>query len=548
MSDKEYKINKLLYGKQTYNNSINTSFSHFLKEGLSANLDKFFTDYENIFFDIPKEGEINSHKYLISRSQEYLKNTFPYDISDFYNNQLNKQLLRNNSGQFGVNDWVIKEGILKSKIFDTPSLRIGNGNYSEDALSFTTLGYLTPKNFIQEYKKYDKQVTDNTLPYYTYLSGPDSYDDAVITTAYQDFNLSEIRDELLNISLEDIVNKNIKEVIVNGEIKQIKKVYPELFAWFGVNSLTHFSSDNKYNFPSPSSITVDLPSPLPDTTQNVPYSTYTLNNNNTGLAYYFHTDDEVWLTINFLDENGNLIEYIGIKNPSADSLPTSDFPEDYNKRSMTGNGIYNLNGGYIIDYNPNQSNIIAYNGIGGCPLPWYGNDGLINGFELSNNISHNSKFNMSNHFHDIPSNTKTIRIEIKFKRRGDYKQTRNKDNSISEVATGINSENSGRCSAFIKNIYFGLNLLFEDDNKDKIYYKPNKIYPAFESNYFNKKINEDDIIGYNELNNIESISTNGFINNNSNLNGINTPSILNNTGSNTTPNSSPNMSFNIPNL
>jgi len=545
MSDKKYKINKLLYGKQTYNNSINTAFSHFLKEGISVDLDKFFLDYENIFFNIPKDGEINSHHYLISRSQEYLKNTFPYDISDFYNNKLNKQLLKNNSGQAGIDNWVIKEGVLKSKLFDTPSLRTGNGNYSEESLNFTTLGYLTPKNFIAEYKKYDKEVINDDSQYFTYLSGPDSNDESIITTAYQDFNLSDIKDDLLGISLEDIVNKNITEVVVNGELKKIKKVYPELFAWFGINGITHFSTNNIYNYPSPSTITTDNPGFIPDITQTYTVTGFNLNNNGSENAYYFHTDDEVWLTINFLDNNENIIEYIGLKNPSAENLPTDNFPENYTKRSMPEDGIFPLNGGYIVDNSPNSSNIVAYNGIGGCPLPWYGNDGLIDGFELSNNILHTKNFNLNNHFHDIPSNTKTVRIEIKFKRRGDYKKIRTQDPTVTGAPTGFNSENPGRCSAFINNIYFGLNLLFEDDPRDKIYYKPNKIYPIFESKYFQKGIDEEDIIGFRELTNISNINSNGFLLNSSNLNGLSIPTITNNTGSNTTPNSSPISNFNF---
>ena len=92
MDDKDLKINKILYGKQTYGNSIDTEFSHYLSNNI-VDLNKFFQDYENFFFFIPKQGEVNSHQYLISRSQEYLRSQFPLDITDFYNNRLNKQVV-----------------------------------------------------------------------------------------------------------------------------------------------------------------------------------------------------------------------------------------------------------------------------------------------------------------------------------------------------------------------------------------------------------------------------------------------------------------------
>ncbi len=318
MSDKEVKVSKTLYGKQTYANSIDTEFSQYLTSQID--LDKFFAEYENVFYFIPKEGEINSHQYLISRSLEYLRNTFPYDITDFYNNKLNKQLLKNNTGQNGTNNWIIQEGILKSKKFDIPSLRAGG--YPQDALGYASIGYLSPINFASEYEKYEGEIINSEDQYFTYLAGPDSNDDSIITKAYQDFNLSDIKDEVLGISLKDIVSKNITEVIINGETKTIKKVYPELFAWFITDAIAHFTeggSTNVYAYPGGS------------TTNNK--SEYKLIPE-TSQVFRFFTDDETWLVLNFLDENDNLIEYFGIKNPSAEGLPTTDFPEYYDLRSF----------------------------------------------------------------------------------------------------------------------------------------------------------------------------------------------------------------------
>jgi hypothetical protein len=545
MDDKDLKINKILYGKQTYGNSIDTEFSHYLSNNI-IDLNKFFQDYENYFFFIPKQGEINSHQYLVSRSQEYLRSQFPLDITDFYNNKLNKQLLKNNTGQNGTNSWVIQEGILKSKKFDIPSLRAGG--YPQDALGYASLGYLSPINFASEHKKYEGEIINSEDQYFTYLAGPDFNDDSIITKAYQDFNLSDIKDEVLGISLEDIVSKNITEVIINGETKTIKKVYPELFAWFITDAIAHFVDNHTYRHPNPNGGgTVD------DARTRSSYNLTDGNGPIQSQVFRFFTDDETWLVLNFLDENNNLIEYFGIKNPSAEGLPTTNFPEYYDLRSFyisQGNsdkvdgipdskpysGIPPMNGGYIADYRPEVTSLVVYNGIGGCPLPSYGNTELINGFKLSNTISHNGSFNMSNHFHDIPSNTKTIRVEVVFKRRGDYKDIR-VDNGNE---TGFNSPNSGRCSAYMSNIYFGLNIMFEGDERDKIYYKPNKIYPVCESKYFEKDIAEEDVDGLTQINNINYISVNGFINNsNTSIFGQSMANILATSGS-----SNPQPTFN----
>lgn len=41
-------------------------------ETTSFSLDDFFALYEDLFYQIPKEGEINSHTYILNRTTEYL--------------------------------------------------------------------------------------------------------------------------------------------------------------------------------------------------------------------------------------------------------------------------------------------------------------------------------------------------------------------------------------------------------------------------------------------------------------------------------------------
>ena len=68
---------KKVYGINTYSKVVDTSFSEFITAPtlVSASVitvDEFFNQYEQLFFDIPVTGEINSHTYLITRSQQYV--------------------------------------------------------------------------------------------------------------------------------------------------------------------------------------------------------------------------------------------------------------------------------------------------------------------------------------------------------------------------------------------------------------------------------------------------------------------------------------------
>jgi hypothetical protein len=54
---------------------INTQFRQLGQtEGLGTeiSLDDFFKLYDDLFYIIPKEGDINSHRYILNREAEYL--------------------------------------------------------------------------------------------------------------------------------------------------------------------------------------------------------------------------------------------------------------------------------------------------------------------------------------------------------------------------------------------------------------------------------------------------------------------------------------------
>jgi hypothetical protein len=72
--------------KTQYQEVIDTSFTQLvpptpiIDEILNVpTVDEFFQNYEQLFFEIPKFGEINSHEYLIKTSQAYIGSTVVND-------------------------------------------------------------------------------------------------------------------------------------------------------------------------------------------------------------------------------------------------------------------------------------------------------------------------------------------------------------------------------------------------------------------------------------------------------------------------------------
>jgi hypothetical protein len=72
------KFNKQVYDKGQYTKVINTSFTQLGVQSIQETInnqpttDQFFSMYNDLFYDIPELGEINSHEYLIKKSSEYI--------------------------------------------------------------------------------------------------------------------------------------------------------------------------------------------------------------------------------------------------------------------------------------------------------------------------------------------------------------------------------------------------------------------------------------------------------------------------------------------
>ena len=68
---------KQVYGINTYNKAIDTNFTELISPiaAVTASVvtvSDFFSYYDQLFFDIPVSGSLNSHTYLVQRSQQYI--------------------------------------------------------------------------------------------------------------------------------------------------------------------------------------------------------------------------------------------------------------------------------------------------------------------------------------------------------------------------------------------------------------------------------------------------------------------------------------------
>jgi hypothetical protein len=77
----QVQLVKQVYNKDQYQKVIDTSFTQLVQPTTAAtgstlpSVNQFFDYYNQLFFDIPKFGETNSHEYLIKTSQEYIGTT-----------------------------------------------------------------------------------------------------------------------------------------------------------------------------------------------------------------------------------------------------------------------------------------------------------------------------------------------------------------------------------------------------------------------------------------------------------------------------------------
>ncbi len=103
---------KEIYGTNTYTKAVDTGFTELITPTIEVDpnivtVEQFFQYYEDLFFDIPVSGSINSHVYLVERSQQYIggsviDNEKQALIEEI--NSLRQQLLDLNQSFTSIND------------------------------------------------------------------------------------------------------------------------------------------------------------------------------------------------------------------------------------------------------------------------------------------------------------------------------------------------------------------------------------------------------------------------------------------------------------
>jgi hypothetical protein len=112
----EVKLIKEVYGRNTYTRVIDTSFSELYTAVTASSapssqvtVEAFFDAYNDLFFQIPATGDLNSHEYLVKRSGEYLGGGVLTDNEKAYIEEINalrQQLLEANTNYLNLNNVV----------------------------------------------------------------------------------------------------------------------------------------------------------------------------------------------------------------------------------------------------------------------------------------------------------------------------------------------------------------------------------------------------------------------------------------------------------
>lgn len=107
----EVTLTKEVYGRNTYTKVVDTTFTELYIPVTGsvvteqATVDAFFELYDQLFFEIPANGQVNSHEYLVARSTEYLGGGVLTDNERAYIEEINnlrQQLLEANQNYLNL--------------------------------------------------------------------------------------------------------------------------------------------------------------------------------------------------------------------------------------------------------------------------------------------------------------------------------------------------------------------------------------------------------------------------------------------------------------
>ncbi len=79
-------VQKIVFSKDSFNRVVNTQFNQLINQQVEAEettldfiIDDFFELYDQLFYQIPRDGDINSHQYILQREADYLGITINQD-------------------------------------------------------------------------------------------------------------------------------------------------------------------------------------------------------------------------------------------------------------------------------------------------------------------------------------------------------------------------------------------------------------------------------------------------------------------------------------
>ncbi len=88
------EMKKRVFDKIKYPNIIDTEFNQLFttsnEDITTITVDEFFELYNTLFFEIPIEGNLNSHKYIIKQSTEYVGETQNIEEIDLLLEEINQ--------------------------------------------------------------------------------------------------------------------------------------------------------------------------------------------------------------------------------------------------------------------------------------------------------------------------------------------------------------------------------------------------------------------------------------------------------------------------
>lgn len=78
LSEKKVDLQKQVFDKRQYEKTIDTNFNQLGVQTVEqeveseVTVEQFFEYYDDLFYEIPAEGQTNSHRFLVIQSGEYI--------------------------------------------------------------------------------------------------------------------------------------------------------------------------------------------------------------------------------------------------------------------------------------------------------------------------------------------------------------------------------------------------------------------------------------------------------------------------------------------